>query len=141
MNIYTEVLNADKLIEQLKQLSEASLKKALTDSCLLVQNEAKTICPVDSGRLRSSISYEVDNDNGFIGTNTEYAPWIEMGTGLFSSTGDGRQDPWSYQDASGQWHHTSGMKPQPFLKPALTNNANRIVDIFKEAIKEEIRNG
>lgn len=40
---------------------------------------AKQNCPVDTGRLRNSITFEVDEAENavYIGTNVEYAPVVE----------------------------------------------------------------
>lgn len=38
---------------------------------------AKEECPVDTGRLRSSISHATDDNTAYIGTNVEYAPAVE----------------------------------------------------------------
>ena len=35
---------------------------------------------VDTGRLRSSISHTRDKDTAYIGTNVEYAAYVEFGT-------------------------------------------------------------
>ena len=35
---------------------------------------------IDTGRLRNSISYAVDGESAYIGTNVEYAPYLELGT-------------------------------------------------------------
>ena len=35
---------------------------------------------IDTGRLRNSISYTVDGEAAYIGTNVEYAPYLELGT-------------------------------------------------------------
>ena len=35
---------------------------------------------IDTGRLRNSISYAVDGESAYIGTNVEYAPYVELGT-------------------------------------------------------------
>ena len=50
-----------------------------------VERGAKRYCPVDTGRLRSSITSVIGEDeNGdvvvAIGTNVDYAPHIEFGT-------------------------------------------------------------
>lgn len=62
-----------------------------------VDRAAKERCPVDTGRLRSSITWRLGRDSqgllGIVGTNVEYAPYVEFGT---SRTG-----------------------AQPFLRPAL----------------------
>lgn len=127
------------LMAKLNKLSNLNLNQPLTKACLLVENAAKEKAPVGTGELRRSITHEVFDDYGEVGTELFYAPYVEYGTGLFSSKGDGRKDvPWRYQDAQGNWHSTSGMQPQPFLIPALEKNRKRINEIFKEYIKEEL---
>jgi len=39
---------------------------------------AKADCPVDTGRLRNSIAYKVNEKNIYIGTNVEYAKYVEF---------------------------------------------------------------
>lgn len=125
-----EVLGVDRLAKKLKP---ADLKDALNESCLLVENTAKENCPVDSGQLRNSITSNVSGETGEVGTNVEYGVYVEYGTGVFNP---GRTTPWRYQDASGEWHTTTGQKPQPFLVPALDSNRDKILNIFKEKVKE-----
>lgn len=110
------------------------LGKALEQACLIVENSAKQNCPVDDGQLRQSINHIVEGTKGEIGTSVEYAPYVEVGTGIYSTEGNGRQTPWSYQDADGEWHTTSGMHAQPYLQPALDMNRGRILDCFKGLI-------
>ena len=86
-----------------------------------------------------SITHYVEGDTGVVGTNKQYAPYVEYGTGLFAREGNGRQTPWSYQDAKGEWHSTKGQKPQPFLEPALLDKQKEIIKIFDEAIKEGVK--
>ena len=111
-----------------------AIRKALEQSCLIVEGDAKVRCPVDSGQLRQSINHKVEDRTGQVSTNVEYAPYVEIGTGIYSSEGGGRQTPWVYQDAKGQWHRTSGGKPQPFMKPALEQNTSKILNQFKGLI-------
>ena len=125
-----EVLGVDALMAK---LSAVDVQEALNESCLLVENTAKENCPVDSGQLRNSITSNVSGETGEVGTNVEYAPYVEYGTGVYNP---GRLTPWSYQDASGEWHTTTGQKPQPFLVPALDSNRDKILNIFKEKVKE-----
>lgn len=110
------------------------LEKALEKACLVVENSAKQNCPVADGQLRQSINHTVEGTKGEVGTSVEYAPYVEVGTGIYSTEGNGRQTPWTYQDAKGEWHTTSGMHAQPFLKPALEENKGRIIDCFKGLI-------
>ena len=64
-----EVLSAlDKAIEQ-----------GLEAIGLSAEGHAKKETPVDTGRLRNSISHAVDDKAAYIGTNVEYAPYVELG--------------------------------------------------------------
>lgn len=51
---------------------------------LQVETTAKRLCPVDTGRLRSSINTQIGTDAdgllAVIGTDVEYAPHVEYGT-------------------------------------------------------------
>lgn len=92
---------------------------------------------VDTGRLRASITHQVDiqEDAVYIGSNVEYAPYVELGTGIYASEGGGRQDPWWYQDEKGEWHFTHGIKPRHFLRNAITNYQSEYENILKEGFK------
>lgn len=131
-------VNTEEVEKNLKQFVEKQLpellEKALEKACLIVENSAKQNCPVGDGQLRQSISHTVDKTKGEVGTNVEYAPYVEIGTGIYSTEGNGRQTPWTYQDAKGEWHTTRGMAAQPYLKPALDKNRSRIIDCFKGLI-------
>lgn len=52
--------------------------KALDAIGSTAEGFAKDDCPVDTGRLRNSISYAVENGEVYIGTNVEYAPAVEF---------------------------------------------------------------
>lgn len=47
---------------------------------ILVESAAKGFAPVDTGRLRASITHDADETGAVIGTNVEYAPYVELGT-------------------------------------------------------------
>lgn len=133
--------NLDKLISKLEKLNDVN--QAMEQACILVENEAKIKCPVDNGLLRNSITHYIeDNPNelvGVVGTNVEYAPYVEFGTGIYSSLGNGRQDRWKYKDAKGEWHSTIGQHPQPYLQPALEENRRKIEKMFKEQVKKGVK--
>ena len=135
-----QIENLDRLLKKLEKLDNIDLDEVLNKACILVENDAKKKCPVDKGQLRNSITHEVEGKEAVIGTNTEYAPYVEIGTGIFSSEGTGRQDKWSYQDAEGHWHSTVGQKPQPFLNPALDENRKEIIQLFREELKKGVQN-
>ena len=133
--------NLDKLISKLEKLD--NVNQAMEQACILVENEAKIKCPVDNGLLRNSITHYIeDNPNelvGVVGTNVEYAPYVEFGTGIYSSLGNGRQDRWKYKDAKGEWHSTIGQHAQPYLQPALEENRRKIEKMFKEQVKKGVK--
>ena len=97
---------------------------------------AKDLTPVDTGNLRNSIAHKVDSAGNavYIGTNNEYAAYVELGTGKY--TQGGRQDPWVYQDEEGNWHHTHGRRAQPYLKPAVADHKQT----YRNIIKDELEN-
>jgi HK97 gp10 family phage protein len=55
---------------------------ALRMIAVMIEAEAKRLCPVDTGRLRASITYEIDETRliARVGTNVIYAIFVEMGT-------------------------------------------------------------
>ena len=111
---------------------EAAIARALEECGLVAEGYAKKAVPVDTGRLRNDISHKVSGNSAYIGTNTEYAAYVELGTGKFYE--GGRQDPWVYQDEHGNWHRTNGVKPRPFLKPAVADHAQT----YRAIIDEEL---
>lgn len=114
-------------------ISQDKIEQALGKACALLEREAKKKAPKDTGNLRRSITSEVSGDEGIVYTPLEYAPYVEYGTGIFAE-GGGRQDAWSYQDDEGNWHTTRGQKPQPFMRPALDENRDKIVEIVAREI-------
>lgn len=117
------------------------LEQAMAKAVLLVEREAKMKAPRGTGDLARSITSKVETSGneveGTVFTPLEYAPYVEYGTGLFAEDGNGRKDvPWHYQDDEGNWHSTSGQKPQPFMRPALDENREQILLILKGALTE-----
>lgn len=137
MSIEFQGLN--ELLNSLDELADpAKLEAALGKACALVEREAKIKAPKGSGELRRSITSKIEKDDteikGVVFTPLEYAPYVEYGTGLFAEEG-GRQDvPWHYQDDKGEWHTTSGMHPQPYMRPALDENREEILRILKRGL-------
>lgn len=100
-------------------------------------------CPVDTGELQQSIKSETPGPNdepvGIVGTNKEYGPYVEMGTGLFAVGGDGRHKPWSYKDVRGKTHYCIGQEPQPFLGPALRDNMDQVAELIAEGVRKDVK--
>ena len=94
---------------------------------------------VDTGNLRNSITHTTENNGKtvVIGSAVTYAPYVELGTGKYAEGGGGRPTPWRYQDSKGNWHTTSGMKPRPYLRPAIEDHKRE----YKEVVEEELKRG
>ncbi|MFU0812246.1 MAG: HK97 gp10 family phage protein [Atopobium sp.] len=78
---------------------------------LVAEGYAKAKCPVDTGRLRNSITHVLKGGISpavYIGTNVEYGKYVEEGT--------------SKHDA------------QPFLKPAATEHGSEYKAILQESL-------
>lgn len=89
---------------------ESAIDVALEKIGLLAEGYAIKKCPVDTGHLRGSITHEVDFDGDavYIGTNVEYAPYVELGT--------------------------SRQKAQPFLRPAASEHGAQYRQVLKKAL-------
>lgn len=85
------------------------IETALEKVGLTAERYAKLACPVDTGRLRGSISHTHDKNTAYIGTNVEYAPYVEMGT--------------------------VNTKAQPYLKPAITDHIQEYKNIIEQELK------
>jgi HK97 gp10 family phage protein len=129
----------EEVFEELDDITDIKkLEKALGKACAVVERAAKQKAPKGTGELRRSITSKVervgDGAVGIVFTPLEYAPYIEFGTGLFAEEGGRKDVPWNYQDDEGNWHSTSGMHPQPYMRPALNENRELIKRIIGEAI-------
>lgn len=126
----------DHTDEVLAAMRAAALR-GLEECGLVAEGHAKQLCPVDTGNLRNSITHTVNEAElaAYVGTNNEYAVYVEMGTGQYAE--GGRPTPWVYQDANGKWHYTHGQKPQPYIKPAIADHARQYRKILANALGEK----
>lgn len=72
-------------------------------------SEITSLGAVDTGRLRASISHASDENSAYIGTNVEYAPYVELGT--------------------------RKMVARPFLKNAVANYTDEYKQIVEDGLK------
>lgn len=86
----------------------AAFARALERIGLQAEGYAQDLCPVDTGTLRDSITHTADRNAAYIGTNVEYAPYVELGTRRAAA--------------------------QPFLKPAATDHAGTYANIVKDEL-------
>lgn len=128
--------NSDKVLSEFVSAARRAMERCGNQA----EGYAKDLAPVDTGRLRNSIAHKVvageQETAAYIGTNLEYAPYVEFGTGKYAESG-GRPAPWVYQDANGDWHWTRGNPAQPFLAPAVKDHAKT----YQNIIEDELKNG
>ena len=124
--------------EAVKRELERAAIRGLIKASLLVEGQAVLLAPVDKGGLRDSIGHKVDESElvAYIGTNCEYAIYVEFGTGEFAESGNGRKGGWVYKGPDGEVHFTYGMPPQPYLRPAFRKNQKAIRDILADCLRE-----
>ncbi len=127
----------DNSMEGKERLKKAAAKWLL-QACILVEGQAVLLAPVATSRLKQSIDYIVDDDElvGYVGTNVDYAIYVEFGTGEFSENGNGRKGGWMYKDPSGEWFFTWGIEPQPYLRPAFRQTKGQIEALAKSIFGE-----
>lgn len=96
---------------EVKEAMATAIEKALEEVGITAEAYAKLKCPVDTGRLRNSITHAVESSEKavYIGTNVEYAPYVEMGT--------------------------SRQKAQPYLRPAATEHTEEYKRIIESQFK------
>ena len=126
--------------DEAKEALERATIEWLLQACMMVEGQAVALAPVQTARLRNSIDYVVDEAEliGYVGTNVEYAVYVEFGTGEFAENGMGRKGGWVYQDESGEWFFTWGQEPQPYLRPAFRQHKNDIEALAKQIFGEMI---
>jgi len=116
-----------------------ALERGVKTACIVVQADAVDLAPFDLGNLKNSIDNyterDVDEVRGYVGTNAEYAPYQEFGTGIHAEDGKGRKTPWAYEDSKGNVIWTHGNKPHSFLRPALKMNYDNIKKIIAKSIR------
>lgn len=91
------------------KLVEDKVEESLQDVGKLVVEDAQTIVPVDTGKLRDSIDFnKIDKTTINIVADTDYAADVELGT--------------------------LKTRAQPYLRPAVYKNRDRILKQFKNRI-------
>ncbi len=59
---------------------DADISEALASAAERVRAAAQSMCPVDTGRLKNSLSCYSDGFTAAVFTDVEYAPYVEFGT-------------------------------------------------------------
>ena len=118
---------------RLHPLSIAMIVVAIVLSVILIFALGVTRSSYEA--LRNSMNHLVQGEDCYVGTNQEYAIYHEFGTGIYCEGGGGRQTPWTYQDAHGEWHRTRGLRPIHFLKNAIAEHTSEYQQIIEQQLK------
>ena len=81
MNIHFDTSDVMDKLGKISENLTMGLHNALGQAGEIVRADAVMNCPVDTGRLKGSITSKVEGNSAVIGTNVEYAPYVEFGTG------------------------------------------------------------
>ena len=129
--------NSEKIKLILEQATAAGLEEAAAE----LESQAIRNTPVDTGQLKGAWGHVVDEQKmvATIGNTLENAIWTEFGTGEYAYENNGRQTPWRYQDAKGEWHTTTGKKPIRMLHNAFVTKKNAVIRIMERHYKDKLR--
>lgn len=88
---------------------EDAIAAAMEEVGLAAEGFAKRRCPVDTGNLRNSIAHVADGDTAYVGTDVEYAAYVELGT--------------------------TRTRAQPYLRPAATEHGETYRGIIRDHLE------
>lgn len=123
------ISNAESVLKALENAKRAALEAV----GIAAEGYAKGACPADTGRLRASIGHAVEGDTVYVGTNVEYAPYVEFGTGPKCILGGGSTV--TVNPETGAVRSFSGQAAQPFLKPAIADHLTQYRQYIEGALK------
>jgi len=127
----------------------------------MLADKARLKCPVRTGQLQSSITYEIEKESarlvGQVGSNLAYAPYVELGTGIYGPhkqriyPKNGKVLAWVTSGArpttAAGWKaaqetgravfatSVAGQKAKPYLLPAVEENVDKIIEFLKNALE------
>lgn len=141
-NFKVEEDNTEKILEK----TENAILKSLEIIGIKAEKYAKALCPVGTpestgikgykgGTLRGSITHEVNKVDYTvtIGSNVEYAPYVELGTGPNFKA----PPQWEQFDVPAPKGKAHGyVRPRPYLQPALKNHLSD----YRAIIENELKN-
>ena len=157
-----EIKGLEGLSERLEGICDNDkMETALKRAVILLSDEAAKKAP--KGELQQSISSKVEGLTGIVFSPKFYAPYVEYGTGQKSThPNGGRQDvPWVFvksstpteggskkkytlaeakqamailRDKGLDAYYTFGQEAQPFMRPALDENRDKILEILGEGL-------
>jgi len=114
--VQLKVRGISRLERNLKVINERlnkDIQQGLKQSSNIIIKEAKRIVPVKTGRLRKSIKGRIKPRSLRVGSDVEYAPFVELGTRF--------------------------QRAQAFLLPALQHSRLKIQRVFQKILGKTIK--
>lgn len=129
-------------IDKILSAAGMACERALTAIGIKAQNYATNLAPVGTpestgkkgyrgGTLKQSITYEANNEVVMVGSNVEYAPYVELGTGP-NFVAPPEWEEFDVPPAKGIGH--GYVRSRPFIKPAIADHLKE----YEEIIKNEL---
>lgn len=143
-----------KLDQVIRDVRGAEFLRSMRGAVLVLERDAKLFAPVDTGRLKASITSEVRQSGignsmtvqGVVGTVVKYAPYMEFGTGTIVGRPPHRPPPaaldvWAKRHgiASGflvarAIARRGGLEPRRYLARSLEKNEQKIKDMLGDGV-------
>lgn len=149
------LVEAQKKMKQVvRDVHGGRLSSAMDTATQMVTRDAKLLAPVDTNRLRSSITPEVRTDGntleGVVGSNVLYAAAMELGTGTPAGHSPHYPPPaaldlWArrhgfssgFMVARAIWRR-GGLKGRQFLQKGFDQNKAAIQKLLEDAVKKAV---
>lgn len=118
-----------KVLEMIGERAETYAKKL----CPVGTPESTGIAGYRGGTLRNSITHRVENgDTMALGSNVEYAPYVELGTGPhFVPPPEWEQ----FTSKRGSGVGKAYVKPRPYIRPAIEEHRQEYQNIIERELK------
>lgn len=117
-----------RILEIIGQKAEGYAKKL----CPVGTSESTGIKGYRGGTLRNSITHNVNGDVLSVGSNVEYAPYVELGTGPYFQA----PPEWEkFTSKRGSGVGKAYVQPRPYIRPAIEEHA----DEYKQIAEKELR--
>ena len=141
-------MKADVKIEDNTGQVLASMKAQVARALEIIGGKAesytKALTPVDTGALRNSFTHSVGGTTVTVGSNIEYGPYVELGTGkLYSPPPDWMEaqaqrgrglDRWVYKGDDGKFHMAFPRHGVHMLQTGVGAHIGEYNDIIKREL-------
>lgn len=142
INVKNFTKKIDKITEDMKRAIEVGVNNIMEvmqeESSDIIYNYPESAWYVRTGNLGRN--YDIvqmwgseSSYTAILTNRSNYFRYVELGTGVYAV--GGRQTPWCFQTADGNWHWTSGMKG----RHSMSQTFEKYKDKIKPYIVEEIQ--